>query len=63
MSIGQTLKRILADAWSCRSAAAQVRRDRERVYDALLWIVTRQRSMHQIKGPADKAPVYNSSIK
>ena len=57
MSIARTLKRIAADAWSCRSPAAQAKREQERVYEALLWIVTRQRSMHQIKGPVDNSNV------
>ena len=53
MRITRTLKRILADAWSCRSPKAQERREQTLVYEALLWVLTRQGNMPPLKGPVD----------
>ena len=55
MSIGRALKRMAADAWACRSRAAQAKREQDLAYEALVWFLTRQgRSMDPIKAPADK---------
>ena len=51
MSITRALKRIALDVWSCRSPAAQARRDQEIAYSALVWVLTR--SPPPLKGPVE----------
>ena len=53
VSILGSLKRMAADAWACRSAAAQAKREQARAYESLAWVLTRQGSMDPIKAPAD----------
>lgn len=48
-----SLKRMAADAWASRSRAAQSKREQARVYESLVWVLTRQGTMDPIKGPAD----------
>ena len=54
MSIRRALRKIAADAWACRSPAAQAKRERERAYEALVGVLTRQGSMGATKADNSK---------